>query len=98
MQTRNSFAVSYLASQWSAVWGSPRGARSPPKCSRALFKKPRACRASDLHVCATPTNPGNASSWTTKKLPQQLAAHGVLPGDADSLKRAWAAYLADTNP
>src|SRR5882724_4666686 len=48
-------------------------------------------------LCHT-TNPGNASSWTTKKLPLQLVAHGVRPGDADSLKNAWAAYLADTNP
>jgi hypothetical protein len=48
-------------------------------------------------LCHT-TNPGNATSWQTKKLPLALKAHGVVARDADSLKKAWAAYLADTNP
>src|SRR3954465_14126132 len=48
-------------------------------------------------LCHT-TNPGNANSWQTKKLPLALVGHGVVAGDADSLKRAWAAYLADPNP
>jgi hypothetical protein len=48
-------------------------------------------------LCHT-SNPGNNSTWQSKTLPLQLVGHGVVAGDADSLKAAWAKFLIDPDP
>jgi hypothetical protein len=44
-------------------------------------------------LCHT-SNPGTASTWQTKALPLKMVMSGARKRDADSLKRAFAAYAA----
>jgi hypothetical protein len=77
-----------------ALGFSPRVAYASPEFPGAILEAADMKCVPVCTLCHT-SNPGTATTWQMKALPLALAGHGAEEGDADSLKRAWNAYMND---